>query len=508
MLGSLLVVTLVLYRETVAAIVGIWIRSDAFTHGFLVLPIVLWMIWRRREKLVTFVPVPSAWGVALLTGAAFTWSLGYLAAVNVLMQFSLIAIIISMVPALLGVAVARSIAFPLFFLFFAVPFGEFAMPQLMEWTANFTVWALRLSGVPVFREGLHFVIPSGSWSVVEACSGVRYLIASLTVGTLFSYLNYQSTTRRVLFVIVSFLIPIIANWFRAYMIVMIGHLSGNTLAVGVDHLIYGWAFFGLVVMIMFAVGAKWSEPEIISHREEIIKNEAPAVSKVSYLFVASALIGVLAMPLVMRYAVAQSENGMAAVQLTAPRFLAHEWSLVPNEVPHWKPAFANPSAQINTYYVKGGDKVGLYIGYYQKQEFSRKLVSSENVLVRPNDSQWSQVSQGSRIVDWSGNEVLVRTGELRSVPAPSLPELDHLVIWKIYWVNGKLTASDVMAKAYAVKYRLLGQGDDSVAIVLYAPNGEKSEGDAALTAFVRENAVAIDALLRKARSGTALEGGG
>jgi len=39
-------------------------------------------------------------------------------------------------------------------------------------------------------------------------------------------------------------VPIIANWLRAYMIVMIGHLSGNKLAVGVDHLIYGWLFFG------------------------------------------------------------------------------------------------------------------------------------------------------------------------------------------------------------------------------------------------------------------------
>ena len=56
-----------------------------------------------------------------------------------------------------------------------MPFGEFALPQMMEWTANFTVLALRLSGIPVFREGLQFVIPSGNWSVVEACSGVRYL---------------------------------------------------------------------------------------------------------------------------------------------------------------------------------------------------------------------------------------------------------------------------------------------------------------------------------------------
>jgi exosortase len=51
---------------------------------------------------------------------------------------------------------------------------------------------LALSGIPVHAEGLRFVIPTGSWSVVEACSGVRYLIASVTVGTLFAYLTYRS----------------------------------------------------------------------------------------------------------------------------------------------------------------------------------------------------------------------------------------------------------------------------------------------------------------------------
>ena len=53
--------------------------------------------------------------------------------------------------------------------------------------------------------------------------------------------------------------PIVANWLRAYMIVMIGHLSNNKLAVGVDHIIYGWVFFGLVMLLLFWVGSFWQE---------------------------------------------------------------------------------------------------------------------------------------------------------------------------------------------------------------------------------------------------------
>jgi exosortase len=82
-------------------------------------------------------------------------------------------------------------------LLFAVPFGEAFRPRLMDWTADSTVGALRLTGIPVYREGRYFAIPTGHWSVVEACSGLRYLIASITVGALYAYLTYQRWWKRV-----------------------------------------------------------------------------------------------------------------------------------------------------------------------------------------------------------------------------------------------------------------------------------------------------------------------
>ena len=78
----------------------------------------------------------------------------------------------------------------------AVPFGEALVPKLMDWTADFTVAAVKLSGVPVYREGTHFVIPSGQWSVIEACSGIKFLIASLMGGSLYAWLMYRSPGRR------------------------------------------------------------------------------------------------------------------------------------------------------------------------------------------------------------------------------------------------------------------------------------------------------------------------
>jgi exosortase A len=236
--GLLLVgALLLLFRDTAAAMVGIWIRSETFAHAFLVVPIVLWMVWRRRETLATLTPRPVPWMLLPMAATCLLWLLGELVGVNAATQFALVALLVMSVPAVFGWTVTRAITFPLMFLFFAVPFGEFMVPYMMSWTADFTVSALQMTGVPVYREGLQFVIPSGNWSVVEACSGVRYLIASFMVGTLFAYLNFRTPGRRALFIVISLLVPILANWVRAYLIVMLGHLSGNKLAAGVDHII-------------------------------------------------------------------------------------------------------------------------------------------------------------------------------------------------------------------------------------------------------------------------------
>src|SRR5438046_7958381 len=136
----------------------------------------------------------------------------------VIKQLALVATIWATVIAILGREVAKAIMFPLGFLVLGVPMGEALIPPLMDWTADFTVKALQISGIPVFREGLFFTIPSGNWSVVEGCSGVRYLIASFTVGVLFAYLSYRRPWKRVLFAALSVIVPILADGFLAYLI--------------------------------------------------------------------------------------------------------------------------------------------------------------------------------------------------------------------------------------------------------------------------------------------------
>jgi len=494
----LLAWTLFLFRDTASAMVGIWWRSDTFTHGFLVVPIVLWLVWHKRKLLSQLQPQPNAWGLVLLALTALAWLMGDLVAMNALTQLALVTMIILLVFTLLGTAVTRALVFALAFLFFAVPFGEFAMPQLMQWTAHFTMQALRWTGVPVYNEGLQFVIPSGNWSVVEACSGVRYLIASLTVGTLFAYINYQSLSRRLIFVGVSIIVPVIANWMRAYLIVMLGHVFGNQHAVGVDHLIYGWLFFGVVILLMFIIGTRWAEPEprlSAADIDTLQQHQFVAPSRFAWVAVAVAVL--VTLPIAGRWAL----NTTATVppQLTAPATLSPDWSAAADQIPIFKPAFQNPSAAINTTYMSGDQRVGLYVGYYRHQDYDHKLVSSDNVLVQSKDPFWAKVASTTTQVNFDSMKPKLNAAELRNLTPSGQAANERLTVWKVYWINGTLTASDILAKVYGAVYRLLGQGDDSAVVILYTPKGTGEERQERLQSFVQANAASILAMLEKTK---------
>ncbi|WP_126445800.1 exosortase A [Sulfuricystis multivorans] len=489
-------VLLALYFDTARAMVEIWWRSGTFNHAFLVPPISLWLIWEKRHVLGQVPPRPTPWLLLPLALIAFGWLLGELVAVNVLTQFALVAMMVLAVPLVIGLPAARIIAFPLAFLFFAVPFGEFVMPTMMAWTAKFTVIGLRASGIPVYQEGLHFVIPSGRWSVVEACSGVRYLIASIVVGTLYAYLNYRSLKRRLIFIGVAIVIPLVANWLRAYMIVMLGHLSGNTLAVGIDHLIYGWVFFGLVMLIMFAIGLRWREHDIVASGESVTATTLPMPPAPPRAALAAALLAV-AIGFAPRAALRLMDEG---AQLPPPRLSGETlaqggWQPVSEPLVDWQPAYANPTTTLQAVFAKDGRRVGVFIAWYQQQNYERKLITSTNLVVRSEDKAWAQVGRGQREALLGAERVSVRSATLRSLDALLAADPPRLTVWHWYWIDGHVVINDMLGKLRLAWAKLSGRGDASAAVFVYAfePGSEATLAD-----FLAATGGALDVLLERA----------
>ncbi|MES1981077.1 MAG: exosortase A [Pseudomonadota bacterium] len=449
------------YRETAWSLVVLWQSSETYAHGYIIYPVSLFLIWREREYLRSLKPQPNAPAIAALVVLACGWTVAQSAGVQVIAQYMFVAMIPILVTAILGWRVARAIAFPLAFTLLAVPFGEVFIRPLIDFTADFTVTALQFTGIPVFREGNQFSVPSGNWSVVEACSGLRYLIASFTLGCLYAYLTYRSRLRQLIFVVLAIIVPIIANGFRAYMIVMIAHYSNMELAVGVDHLIYGWLFFGLVMLILFWIGTHWREDNAAAthgSKAQPGTAQASASPAKAISYAAAALALAAAAPIYLHYLERQTFNP-APIALTLPQSIGAWTAVAP--AAGVQPVFPGAAATALQEYRNGDRVIGIHVALFRNQHQGAEAITSQNVLADEKNHGWDVTSSGMHTLSGMAAPAAIRQSILRR-------DNQHLLAWQWYWIGDQQTANQYLAKWLQARQRLSGSGDDCVDIALFA----------------------------------------
>ena len=89
-------------------------------------------------------------------------------------------------------------------------------------------------------------------------------------------------------------------------------------------------------------------------------------------------------------------------------------------------------------------------------------MTSGNLLVPPIEWQWKLMAEGSDSVEWMGRRVPVDRAEI-------LGSRVRLEVFRLYWVGGRTTSSQYVAKALLAWSKLSGHGDDAALIVMYTP---------------------------------------
>jgi exosortase A len=248
-----------LFREEAVAAIGVWESSTAYNHCWLVLPVALWLAWTRRDRLVGLRPAPLPAAALLGLPAAAAWFAAERLGIMEGRQLALIGMVWALFLAVLGWRVFRAMAAPLAYLIFLVPFGAFITPVLQDITARIIEIGLSFMDIPHFVDDLIIEIPAGTFFVAEACAGLRFLIAALAFGALYALMMFRSPGRRLIVMMLALVVPIIANGFRAFGIVLLGHYLGSAEAAAADHVIYGWIFFSVVILLLILAGLPFRE---------------------------------------------------------------------------------------------------------------------------------------------------------------------------------------------------------------------------------------------------------
>lgn len=489
LIAAVLVVVAIAYHGALARMAQSWERSDSYSHGWLIVPICLYLVWRRREALRAASLAPNAFYLLGVAAAVLLWLAGALANALVVQQLAIVGMIAAAIAAVCGTASTRIIAFPLAFLVFAVPFGEPLVEPLMQWTATGTIALLRLSGIPVFRDGMLFSTSAGDFEVARACSGIRYLTASAAVGLLYGHLALRRRATRVVFAVLAVTVPILANAFRAYLIVVLAHLSDMRIATGVDHFIYGWVFFGLVMLGVIWIGERMRRRERLRHTaiEPSPAGGEPAPPRDSLRFPhALAIAGAAAALILAGPFFAQRAEAALARPAPLSEALpqgADAWRGPLPSASAWRPSFVGePSIVRGDYEHPEHGRVTVAVVAYAVETQDSELIGGVNALADP--AAWRFVSSRSARID---GDAALEVTRYESLDGPR-----WLQVWSTYALDGDATTSELAVKLRGTLRRLRDPPAAAALIAIAREHEGRGAAEAALADFARTH---LDALL-------------
>ena len=455
-LTGLAAAILTLFHRDTADIAGIWWHSSTFTHCLLMVPMIGWLVSQRAALLRPLTPV--YWWPALvwIAGAGLVWLVGEAAGVGLFRQLGLVLMLQGAVAATLGEKLVRGLLFPLAYALLLVPFGEELVPLLQTLTAHISIVLLHLVGLDAQMEGVFITTRAGFFEVAEECSGISFLIAMFAYAVFAAHLCFRSWTRRIVFVAGALATTILANALRAWGTMLAAEIWGVEAAGGIDHIFYGWIFFGVVIALVMLVARRWFDrpandaaidgngladvPRFAGRARAVL----PAAVAVPLLFAAwGAVVGGREAPLPAKMVIAVPAG----------------WAETGGEGTAWAPRFDGADQLWLWHFVDGkGRRVAVAVGGYVRQAEGREVVGYGQGAVDPA-SKWA----------WSAALAPVDGGKTEKLLHPG-PVLRDAATW--YVVDGDATGNPRTAKLSGLKARLLGGDPRALSLIVSSEEGQ------------------------------------
>jgi len=386
-LSLLSLVFVLLYLTTFEWLFDQWLTDKAYSHGFIVPLISLYLVWIKREQLASLKSSPRYLaGSLVLVVSGILLLVGRVGAVIQVESISLLLMLPGVVLFVWGWSHLKALVLPIFYLQFMVPWMDVFIERI-QWTfqllsAEIGSWLLKVMGYSVYHTRTFIQLPDITMEVARACSGINFLISVIAIGLPLVYLTQRTWLRGVGVVVAGCVITVMANGGRVAIAGIMGSHYGAEMLHGPGHIFRGWfvaqvGWIGLFLInwAVLKLPCRYEYRLYERWKKSRTVREKAGTQNVSARPIAIVLLLLLGLGIYIHGFAMPRDIPLKRV-LTAFPYSIGNWNGSESKWMKGEELFPGADSQLTrTYRNKSGGEVHLYVCYFESQGWEKRLIS-------------------------------------------------------------------------------------------------------------------------------------
>jgi exosortase len=254
---TLAVVAIVLgwsYAPNLRSLVAIWNEEPNYSHGFLVVPVVLVIVWRRWVEEDPPTLRPSWWGWAGLAVMLVVRAVCYERGAEWTETATLLPVVACLTLAAGGWPLLRrvwpAIAFLVFLLPLPLSVNSILAQPLQRVATTWSTALLKLTGLWVVAEGNVILVGGDQLEVAAACNGLSMLMCLAATVAAMTILVPMAVWKRVALFLSIIPIALVSNVLRIAATAWCYHLFGAKVGGHFAHDAAGWLMMPVALILV------------------------------------------------------------------------------------------------------------------------------------------------------------------------------------------------------------------------------------------------------------------
>ena len=278
---QIIILSLLIFSIYTPTLIGIYKKVSTnkdYTHALLMPFIAGYLIWERRKDLlnIQIKPCLKIFPLILFT---FLFSLyGVLGSDISAARISWWLWLVCIVIFCYGIDAFKTLFLPLIMLGFMIPLPQHVQaPLTMSLkliSSKLAFFIINTAGIPVHVEGNIIDLGDVQLQVVDACSGLRYVLPLIALGILCAYFFQKHLWKRIILVILTLPIAVLMNGLRVGITAILYQWVSPKVAEGFFHGFSGWFIFiaSFALLMGFNYILKLLPPKDFKKQKDIVKD--------------------------------------------------------------------------------------------------------------------------------------------------------------------------------------------------------------------------------------------